>query len=109
MNPPKVPGDSAKGPAQDTPMVMIARGDLFGRLSSIQTFLGRVRLVPYAMPSIRVRVDRSGGRCYTRDHQRWRTPAAEIGEVINHMAFYAGWPTAANAVRVAEEVYDAAQ
>ena len=33
----------------------------------------------------------------------------EIGEVINHMAFYAGWPTAANAVRVAEEVYDAAQ
>ena len=33
----------------------------------------------------------------------------EIGEVINHMAFYAGWPTAANAVRVAKEVYDAAQ
>ena len=32
----------------------------------------------------------------------------EIGEVINHMAFYAGWPTAANAVRVAKEVYDAA-
>ena len=31
----------------------------------------------------------------------------EIGEVINHMAFYAGWPTAANAVRVAKEVYDA--
>ena len=30
----------------------------------------------------------------------------EIGEVINHMAFYAGWPTAANAVRVAKEVYD---
>ena len=33
----------------------------------------------------------------------------EIGEVINDMAFYAGWPTAANAVRVAKEVYDAAQ
>ncbi len=33
----------------------------------------------------------------------------EIGEVINHMAFYAGWPTAANAGRVAKEVYDAAQ
>ena len=30
----------------------------------------------------------------------------EIGEVITHMAFYAGWPTAANAVRVAKEVYD---
>ncbi len=33
---------------------------------------------------------------------------AEIGEVITHMAFYAGWPTAATAVRVAKEVYDAA-
>ncbi len=32
----------------------------------------------------------------------------EIGEVINHMAFYAGWPTAANAVRLAKEVFDAA-
>ena len=32
----------------------------------------------------------------------------EIGEVINHMAFYAGWPTAANAVRVAKEVFDTA-
>ena len=32
----------------------------------------------------------------------------EIGEVINHMAFYGGWPTAANAVRVAKEVFDAA-
>jgi 4-carboxymuconolactone decarboxylase len=26
--------------------------------------------------------------------------------VITHMAFYAGWPTAANAVRVAKEVFD---
>ena len=32
----------------------------------------------------------------------------EIGEVINHMAFYAGWPTAANAVRIAKEVFDEA-
>ena len=32
----------------------------------------------------------------------------EIGEVINHMAFYAGWPTAANAVGVAKEVFDEA-
>lgn len=30
----------------------------------------------------------------------------EIAEVIVHMAFYAGWPTAANAVRVAKEVFD---
>ena len=32
----------------------------------------------------------------------------EIGEVITHMAFYGGWPTAANASRVAKEVYDEA-
>lgn len=30
----------------------------------------------------------------------------EIGEVITHMAFYSGWPTAANAARVAKEVLD---
>ena len=30
----------------------------------------------------------------------------EIGEVITHMAFYAGWPTAANAVGVAKAVFD---
>ena len=29
----------------------------------------------------------------------------EIGEVITHLAFYAGWPCAANASLVAEEVY----
>jgi 4-carboxymuconolactone decarboxylase len=31
----------------------------------------------------------------------------EISEVITHTAFYGGWPTAANAVRVAKEVFDA--
>ena len=30
----------------------------------------------------------------------------ELAEIFTHMAFYAGWPTAANAVRVAKEVYD---
>jgi 4-carboxymuconolactone decarboxylase len=30
----------------------------------------------------------------------------EIAEVITHMAFYAGWPTAANAVQVAGDVFD---
>ena len=30
----------------------------------------------------------------------------EIGEVITHMAFYAGWPTAANAVQIAKEAFD---
>ncbi len=30
----------------------------------------------------------------------------EIGEVITHIAFYAGWPTSANAVQIAKEVFD---
>ena len=34
---------------------------------------------------------------------------AEIGELITHMAFYGGWPTAANAVQVAKQVFDEAK
>ena len=30
----------------------------------------------------------------------------EIAELITHMAFYSGWPTAANASLVAKEVFD---
>jgi 4-carboxymuconolactone decarboxylase len=30
----------------------------------------------------------------------------EIGEVITQMAFYAGWPTAANASQIAQSVFD---
>ncbi len=30
----------------------------------------------------------------------------EVSGIITHIAFYAGWPTAANAVRVAKEVFD---
>ena len=30
----------------------------------------------------------------------------EIAEIVTHMAFYAGWPVGANAVRVAKEVFD---
>ena len=30
----------------------------------------------------------------------------EIGEIITHVAFYAGVPTAANAARLIKEVYD---
>jgi 4-carboxymuconolactone decarboxylase len=30
----------------------------------------------------------------------------EIGEVITHMAFYAGWPVAVNAAQVAKQVFD---
>ena len=31
----------------------------------------------------------------------------EIGEAITHMAFYAGWPTAMTAARIATKVFDA--
>ncbi len=31
----------------------------------------------------------------------------EITEIITHAAFYSGWPTAATAVRVAKEVFEA--
>ena len=30
----------------------------------------------------------------------------EIGEVITHLAFYSGWPTAVNAAEVAKKVFD---
>ncbi len=30
----------------------------------------------------------------------------EIGEVITHMAFYSGWPTAAQASRIALDVFE---
>ena len=30
----------------------------------------------------------------------------EIGEIITHIAFYAGWPTAAQASQIAKEVFD---
>ena len=30
----------------------------------------------------------------------------EISEVITHMAFYGGWPTAANAVQIAKQVFE---
>ena len=30
----------------------------------------------------------------------------EIGEVITHMAFYGGWPTAAQAAKIAKEAFD---
>ena len=33
----------------------------------------------------------------------------EIGEVITHLAFYAGWPTAMTAGRIARKVFDGAK
>jgi 4-carboxymuconolactone decarboxylase len=31
----------------------------------------------------------------------------EIGEIITHMAFYAGWPSAMTAARIAKSVFEA--
>ena len=33
----------------------------------------------------------------------------EIGEVITHMAFYSGWPTAMTAGRIAKKVFEGAK
>jgi 4-carboxymuconolactone decarboxylase len=33
----------------------------------------------------------------------------EIGEVITHIAFYSGWPTAMTAARIAKGVFDQAK
>lgn len=33
----------------------------------------------------------------------------EIGELITHLAFYAGWPTAMSAGRIAKKVFDEAR
>ncbi|OGL18794.1 MAG: carboxymuconolactone decarboxylase [Candidatus Rokubacteria bacterium RIFCSPLOWO2_12_FULL_71_22] len=34
---------------------------------------------------------------------------AELGELITHLAFYAGWPAAMTAGRIARKVFDEAQ
>jgi 4-carboxymuconolactone decarboxylase len=47
---------------------------------------------------LRVHVERALANGVTRE---------EIGEVITHVAFYAGWPAAMTAARVAKTVFDA--
>ncbi len=74
------------------------RPGLSKRDSSLITVAALIAL--YRTDQLRGHIGRALDNGVTKD---------EIGEVINHMAFYAGWPTAANAVRVAKEVYDAAQ
>ena len=51
----------------------------------------------YRTDQLRAHVGRALDNGVTRD---------EIGEIITHMAAYAGWPTAVNAVTVAREVYE---
>ena len=60
-------------------------GILFGALTAL-----------YRTEQIRSHVRRALDNGVTKD---------EIGEIITHMAFYSGWPTAVNAAQVAKEVY----
>ena len=44
-------------------------------------------------------------RSHLRRAQQNGVTKEELVEVIQHMAFYSGWPCAANAFRVADEVF----
>jgi len=52
----------------------------------------------YRGDQLRGHIERALGNGVTRE---------EIGEVITHMAFYAGWPTAMTAARIAKGVFEA--
>jgi 4-carboxymuconolactone decarboxylase len=55
-------------------------------------------LVAMSRPDqLRVHVERALGNGVTRE---------EIGELITHLAFYAGWPAAMSAARIAKQVLD---
>jgi 4-carboxymuconolactone decarboxylase len=69
--------------------------DLSKRDRSMITVAALVAL--YRTDEMRGHIRRALNNGVTRD---------EISGIITHMAFYAGWPTAANAVRIAKEVFD---
>jgi 4-carboxymuconolactone decarboxylase len=52
----------------------------------------------YRSDQLQVHLERALANGVTRE---------EIGEVITHIAFYAGWPAAMQAGRVAKKVFDA--
>lgn len=51
----------------------------------------------YRPEQLRVHIERALGNGLSKD---------EIGEVITHLAFYSGWPTAMTAAFVAKEVFE---
>ncbi len=51
----------------------------------------------YRSDQLRGHIERALANGVTRD---------EIGEAITHIAFYAGWPTAMTAARIAKSVFD---
>ncbi len=51
----------------------------------------------YRPEQLRVHIERALGNGVTKD---------EIGEIITHLAFYSGWPTAMTASFVAKDVFE---
>ena len=70
------------------------RTELSKRDRSLITLAALIAM--YRSDQIRVHIRRALENGLTRE---------EIGEVITHLAFYSGWPTAANAVVIAKEVF----
>jgi 4-carboxymuconolactone decarboxylase len=54
-------------------------------------------MATYRTDQLRLHIGKALDNGVTRD---------EISELITHIAFYGGWPTAANAVMVAKQVFD---
>ena len=54
----------------------------------------------YRSDQLQVHVERALANGVTRE---------EIGELITHIAFYAGWPAAMNAGRIGKKVFDASR
>ena len=71
------------------------RTELSKRDRSLITLAALIAM--YRSDQIRVHIRRALENGLTRE---------EIVEVITHLAFYAGWPTAANAIVIAKEVFD---
>ena len=71
------------------------RPELSKRDRSLITVAALVAM--YRSDQLRGHIERALANGVTRD---------EIGEAITHLAFYAGWPTAMTAARIAKSVFD---
>ncbi len=74
------------------------RSELSKRDRSLITVAALVAL--YRPEQLRVHVERALGNGVSK---------TEIAEIITHLAFYSGWPTAMTAALVAKEVFDQQQ
>jgi 4-carboxymuconolactone decarboxylase len=74
------------------------RGGLSKRDRSLITVAGLTAM--YRTDQLPGHIERALANGVTRE---------EIGELITHLAFYAGWPAAMTAGRIAKKVFDARQ